>query len=145
MSMTEVNDQRRRYILYGAISVVLIGLLVWGLVRYQEHKATKQAQAKAAQLATQLRAAGLPVLTEDTAVRLFGTDGGAVCVDPNSALRRALTNFSVGNGAGGPGQRPVINNRAIFRAEEVILSVYCSDKLKGFRSFENSQHLAGTS
>jgi hypothetical protein len=68
-------------------------------------------------------------------VRVLGDDGGAVCADPSSALVRAGYFAQLGNGAAGPGQRPVIVADRLVQGEQMILQIYCPDQLDEFTQF----------
>jgi hypothetical protein len=114
----------------GAVLIVFIGI---GLYLYERRAADAQAQALADQLIAAFAAQGYPTPNRDTVVGLLGTDGGAVCADPGSALKQALRNDAISNGAGGPGQRPVIGAGSVVRAELLILEVYCPEQLPSVR------------
>ncbi|MEV7022625.1 hypothetical protein [Kitasatospora sp. NPDC093558] len=119
---------RHRWIYLGSI-VLLVAMLVTGLLSFTQLHATDLANRKAKQLSDALSSAGYPVPTQDQIVRTLGEDGGAVCDDPSNALTQAQWKYGMSNGAGGPGQRPVLSDREIVRAEAIVLSVYCPDKL----------------
>ncbi|MFI6874883.1 hypothetical protein ACIBL6_15730 [Streptomyces sp. NPDC050400] len=119
--------------LYIGVIVVLVALAVVGVIRYESVKKTNDATAKANQLADAAEAAGYPRPSTDAIVRALGTDGGAVCDDPASALETALWKINMSNGATGPGQRPVIADTKAVRAEEKVLEIYCPDQLDDFR------------
>ena len=68
---------------------------------------------------------------QDILVRSLGTDGGAVCDNPASALGKATLLDQITNGADFVGRRPVIVDRRILRGEALILQTYCPDKLRG--------------
>ncbi len=65
--------------------------------------------------------------------RTLGTGGGAVCEDPDGALKNALRRVSIANGATGPGRRPVIADERVLKAGTIVLQVYCPDKLDTYR------------
>lgn len=121
----------RRWIYIGSL-VLLIGLLITGIVSFRNIHRTNEANNKANQLRDSLVAAGLPAPDHDTIVRLFGTDGGAVCEDPGQALRNGADRVGLGNGAAGPGQRPVIGPSVVVEAERIILQTYCPNKVADF-------------
>jgi hypothetical protein len=122
--------------LYISIGVVLVALATWGVIAYRGHHASARANAKAEQLNQKFEANGLPTFadTEDIA-RLLGTDGGAVCDTPGKTLSQALTKFNLANGAGGPGQRPVISDTDVLKGEYLIVQTYCPQKLEDFKDF----------
>jgi hypothetical protein len=54
-------------------------------------------------------AAGSPRIPDQGQIaRAPGTDDGAACSDPSGAPKNALYRVNLANGAGGPGQRPII-------------------------------------
>ena len=58
---------------------------------------------------------------------MLGTDGGAVCNDPAGAMRKALLDSQLVNGAAFVGVRPVIASRNVVEGTLVVLHVYCPD------------------
>ncbi|MFE6871919.1 hypothetical protein ACFVFS_35940 [Kitasatospora sp. NPDC057692] len=123
---------RHRWIYLGAI-VLLVGMLVTGLLTYTQLHDTNEANRKAKQLSEALAAAGYPVPSQNQIVHTLGEDGGAVCEDPAGALQQAQWKYGMANGAGGPGQRPVLSDREVVLAETIVLSVYCPDKLAAIK------------
>lgn len=119
---------RHRWIYLGSI-VLLVAMLVTGLLSFSQLHATDRANEKAKQLSAKLSSAGYPVPTHDQITHTLGEDGGAVCEDPANALNQAQWTYGMSNGAGGPGQRPVLSDREIVRAEAIVLSVYCPGRL----------------
>jgi hypothetical protein len=120
--------------IYWIIGGVLVVLCVIGLVTYSGQKETQEAQAKAQELTQKLDAAGLPVPQDETIlVRTLGSDGGAVCDNPASALGKASLIDTITNGADFVGRRPVIIDRRVLRGEALILQVYCPDELQDYR------------
>ena len=117
-----------RWLYVGAI-VLLVGLAVVGVVRYENVTTDKQATDKADQLADAAVAAGYPRPDIGTIKRALGTDGGQACEKPGTALTTALWKINLANGATGPGQRPVIADRRAVQAEKKILEIYCPGKL----------------
>ncbi|MDY0816169.1 hypothetical protein [Kitasatospora purpeofusca] len=130
--MTSMMASRHRWIYLGAI-VLLVGMLVTGLLTYNQLHQTNEANRKAEQLGSALSAAGYPVPTQNQIVHTLGEDGGAVCEDPADALKQAQWNYGMSNGASGPGQRPVLSDREVVFAESIVLSVYCPDKLAAIK------------
>lgn len=63
---------------------------------------------------------------------MLGDDGGAVCADPNSALKKAILYGQLTNGAAGPGIRPVIADHRVVKGELLIIGIYCPDELPEF-------------
>ncbi|MFH9725957.1 hypothetical protein ACH4M4_23790 [Streptomyces sp. NPDC017254] len=131
MSPTRFASEHK-WVYIGAI-VILVALVVIGLVQYSAVRRTSQTAAKANQLNEELAKAGYPTPETDTTERLLGTDGGAVCEDPGSALTTALQRIQqLSNGATGPGMRPVIADTKAVEVERIVLQVYCPDKVDDF-------------
>ena len=121
--------------IYWIIGGVLVVLCVVGLVTYSGNKETKEAQDKAQQLTQKFQAAGLRVPEDQNVfVRSLGTDGGAVCDNPASALGKAALIDTITNGADFVGRRPVIIDRRILKGEALILQTYCPEKLPDYQS-----------
>ncbi|MFB7515487.1 hypothetical protein [Streptomyces sp. NPDC056144] len=122
---------QHKWIYWGAI-VLLVGLVVTGLIRYSAVRTNSKTEAKATQLQDELVKAGYSSPDTETIERLLGTDGGQVCEEPGNALKTALWKIQQSNGAGGPGQRPVISDAKALQAERIVLKVYCPDQLEEF-------------
>jgi hypothetical protein len=121
-------------VIYWIIGAVVVVLCVVGLITYSGKKETEEAQQKAQELTQALAQAGLPVpANQDIIVRSLGSDGGAVCDNPASALGRATLLDNLVNGASTVGRRPVIVDRSVIAGGVVILQVYCPDELEEFR------------
>ncbi|MEV5974385.1 hypothetical protein [Streptomyces sp. NPDC051921] len=127
MSPTEFAAQHK-WIYIGAI-VLLVALAVAGIVKYATVTTSNQSVAKANQLADAAVAAGYPRPDTDVIEQVLGTDGGAVCEDPASALKTALWRINLSNGAAFVGQRPVIADGRVLRAGAKIMEIYCPDEL----------------
>jgi hypothetical protein len=107
----------------------VIGLITYG---YAQHN--QAAEAKAQQLTQELQKAGIRVpASQDTIVNVLGTDGGPVCEDPAAALRKALVDQQLVNGAAFVGQRPVIGEVRLLDGARIVLQVYCPEKVDAFR------------
>ena len=119
--------------LYWIIGGVAILLAILGLITYSGKKEDQQAEQKAAQLSQSLQRAGLKPPDQDILVRSLGSDGGAVCDNPASALGRATLFDQMTNGADFVGRRPVIVDSRILVGEALILQTYCPEKLQQFR------------
>lgn len=116
------------------IIVVIVVLAVVGLITYGFHQHNEQAQAKAQQLTQELQKAGLQApVSQDTIVDVLGADGGPVCEDPAGALRKALVDQQIVNGAAFVGQRPIIGELRLVDGAVIVLQVYCPDKVDAFR------------
>jgi hypothetical protein len=124
--------QEHKWIYVGAI-VVLVVLAVVGIFTYTQQKATNEAHRKAQELNDALVAKGFRSFNTGRMADVLGTDGGAVCNDPNSALRRGLWLVEMSNGAGGPGMRPVIADSRILAAGAEVIRVYCPGKLADYQ------------
>jgi hypothetical protein len=126
------HDEHR--FLYWVIGVVVVVLAIVGLITYSGKKQTEQASAKAQQLTQAFQQAGLRVpADQDIITRSLGTDGGAVCDNPASALGRALLFDQLYNGAATVGRRPVIADTNVLKGELLILNTYCPEKVQQFR------------
>ncbi|MFE6760211.1 hypothetical protein ACFVDQ_42565 [Streptomyces sp. NPDC057684] len=128
MSPTRFASQHRW--IYVCAILLLLALMVVGIIQYDSVRTTNDAHKKANRLADELVAAGYSRPDAGGVVRTLGTDGGNVCDDPGSALKSGLWKIHLSNGAGGPGQRPVISDRRAVEAEAIVLGVYCPDKLE---------------
>ncbi|WP_371494430.1 hypothetical protein OG871_04925 [Kitasatospora sp. NBC_00374] len=131
MSPTRMASEHR-WIYIGSI-VVLVGLVIAGLLTYTQQKATNEAHRKANDLNDALVADGFASRNVENIALTLGTDGGAVCDDPNSALKRGLWLVQLANGAGGPGMRPVIVDKQILEAGAEVIKVYCPEKLDDYQ------------
>ncbi|GHG38169.1 hypothetical protein [Streptomyces zaomyceticus] len=131
MSPTRFASEHK-WIYIGAI-VILVGMAIAGLIKYSTVKRDTQTAAKANQLSEDLVAAGYPAPDTETVEYVLGTDGGAVCEDPGSALTTALQRIQqLTNGATGPGMRPIIADTKAIGAERIVLQVYCPEKVDDF-------------
>jgi len=120
--------------LYWIIGAVVLVLAIIGLITYSGKKQDQEAQQKAAQLTQSLQRAGLTVpVDQDIIVRSLGSDGGAVCDNPASALGRATLFDQITNGADFVGRRPIIVDSRILVGEALILQTYCPEKLQQFK------------
>jgi len=116
------------------IIVVIVVLAVIGLITYGFHQHNENAEAKAQQLTSELQKAGLRVpASQETIVNVLGTDGGPICEDPAAALRKALVDQQIVNGAAFVGQRPIIGEVRLLDGAVIVLQVYCPDKVDAFR------------
>lgn len=130
MSPTRFASEHK--VIYWGTIVILIGLVVTGLIRYENVKTSNETLSKANQLQEELVKAGYPSPDTDTIERLLGTDGGQVCEEPGNALKTALWKIQQANGAAGPGMRPVISDSKAVEVERIVLQVYCPDELQEF-------------
>ena len=133
-TVEETSTQKDRRLVYIVITVGLVLLLIICFVFYRSAQSSQQAQDKANQLIAALQKAGVRVVpSQEQIVRVLGDDGGAICKDPASALRKALLFSQLTNGAGGPGIRPVVVDSRIFKGELLVIQIYCPDQLPQFQ------------
>ena len=118
--------------LYILIGIGLLILVIAGTAVYRGHHENAQAKAKAQQLNDAFTAAGLEPQDVDSLAGTLGTDGGAVCDDPNGTLAKSLLKVNLAAGAGGIGQRPITIDKDTLRGQYLILKTYCPDKLGKF-------------
>jgi hypothetical protein len=124
------------------ILIVLVALAIGGIVTYRYAQRGKEADQKADQLTTELQAAGLRVpASHDTITNVLGADGGAICDNPSSALRKAIVDSQIVNGAASVGQRPIIGEVDLVTGTVIVLEVYCPDKVDAFQDAVASYRL----
>lgn len=138
-----VNDaartRRTTYFVLGAAFLLLVGV---ALLAFSSAKSTAEAQQKADQYISELAAAGLRTPTNEQVVRVFGDDGGAACVNPNSALKTGFVLGELTNGAAGPGLRPIIADNRVLQGQLLMIKVYCPEELAEFTEFVNQLKFA---
>lgn len=127
------TTSRSNLILYIVAGAIVVLLAVVALVSFHRTRETNRAQERATQLTAELQAAGLRVPKTDQIVRVLGDDGGAVCANPDDALRRGVLYGQLTNGAGGPGQRPVLADNKVVQGELLIIKVYCPQYVERFQ------------
>jgi Tfp pilus assembly protein FimT len=132
VSEYEVEDPKRTWIYWVAIGLLVVAMVI-GLFTFSSARSSQQAQDKADQLTAALQDAGLGAPSHDQIVRVLGDDGGALCEDPGSALRKAILFGQLVNGATGPGQRPIIADNRVVQGQLIALQVYCPDELADFK------------
>jgi hypothetical protein len=143
-TVEETATQKDRRVVYIVITVALVLLLIIALVFYRRAETSQEAQGKADQLIAALQKAGVrAVPSQEQIARVLGNDGGAICKDPGSALRKALLFSQLTNGAGGPGTRPVIVDSRIFKGELLVIQIYCPDELPRFQQIVDQLKTAG--
>ena len=134
--MVTVNDtERTRRITFVVLGVIFTILLIVALAVFRSAKDSATSRSKADQLATSFTKAGLPEPDRDQIIRTLGEDGGAVCANPDAALKQAVLNGLLVNGAGGPGQRPVLADRKALQGEALIIQTYCPEELPAFTEY----------
>lgn len=139
MSATEPRrevEHRDHVRLYTILGVAVLVLVIVGLFTYGYEQRTQAAEDKAAQLERRWEALGLPApANRDVLVRLYGTDGGAVCDTSGDDLAQALLRTALANGAAGPGQRAVTVDEDVVAGQRGVLETYCPDRLDDFDRF----------
>jgi len=130
---------------YWVIGAVLVVLVIVGLVTWNSATNNQEAQQKAAQLSQSFAKAGfaVPASTDDIA-RWLGTDGGAVCANPGTALGKATLLDFMTNGADFVGRRPVLVDRRILQGELLILQTYCPDTAAKYQDLISKFKFANT-
>ena len=136
--------EERNKVMYVVIGLILMVLIVIGLFTFHSKRSDSQANAKADQLIAALQAEGLRTPTKDQIVRVLGDDGGPLCDDPTGALKRAIVFGMLTNGAGGPGQRPVIADNNVLKGQQIAIGIYCPQELQTFTKFVNDLELENT-
>jgi hypothetical protein len=130
----ERDPYARRPIVNWVIGGSVLLLLVIALVGYNAEQNDAEAAAKADELIGKLHAAGLRVpVKPDTIITTLGHDGGAVCEDPGSALKKALLDTQITNGASFVGQRPIRASVNVLRGAALVIETYCPEELEAFR------------
>lgn len=142
MTITETSSTKKDRTTYIIVGVVVLVLIVVSLLTFHAGKSSQQAAQKANQLAATLTAAGVHAPNQEVLVRLLGDDGGAVCDDPNGALRKGILLGQLMNGAAGPGMRPIISDNRVVKGQLLVMKIYCPDKVPTFQEFVNSLNLA---
>ncbi|SDJ03280.1 hypothetical protein SAMN05444157_1378 [Frankineae bacterium MT45] len=127
------ESEKSNRVLYWVVAIVVVILVVIGLFAFKEAKTNQDAKDKAHTLSQKLTSAGLTAPKEETLVRTFGTDGGAVCENPANALGKATLLSLLSNGASFVGQRPVIVDRRVLQGELLILQTYCPEKVSKYQ------------
>jgi hypothetical protein len=124
---------RKQIVSYLAVTATFLALLLIAPALYRSAKSNVAAEEKAERLIARLDEVGLAAPSKQQIIRVLGDDGGAFCVDPTSALKEAMRDSQLSNGAGGPGQRPVIAAAVAIRGELAIIEVYCPEQLSEVR------------
>jgi hypothetical protein len=127
--------RRERLIIYVLVGAVVLILMVLGVVSWRNTKADQEAQRKADQLIAALTTAGAYTPSREQVIRVLGTDGGAICTNPDESLIKATLQAQLSNGAGGPGTRPVIADSRAVEGGILVISIYCPDRLPEFQKF----------
>jgi Tfp pilus assembly protein FimT len=142
MNVTVDNPKRTRWTTYIVLGIIFILLAGGALLAYSSAKESRQAEEKADQLISELNAAGLRAPSRDQIENVLGDDGGAICDDPNNALKRGVLHGMLTNGAGGPGVRPVIADNKVVQGQLLVIKVYCPDEAEEFAEFADNLKVA---
>jgi hypothetical protein len=138
-STNGAGQSPRRDVVPWLVGGLLVVLAVLGIVVFKQGHDERIARDRADQLVALYRSHDLPVpVSNKTIVRVFGTDGGAVCDNPNGSLTRAIQNQQLASG-GNVGSRPIRADRRVVTGEELILQVYCPSKLPAYRRYVDSK------
>jgi Tfp pilus assembly protein FimT len=133
-TVEETATQKDRRVVYIVITVALVLLLIICFVFYRSAQSSQEAQDKAGQLIAALQKAGVrAVPSQEQIVGVLGSDGGALCKDPASALGKSILFSQLTNGAAGPGIRPVIVDSKVFKGQLLVIQIYCPDQLPQFQ------------
>ena len=131
----------RRHRIEGWVIAGLIVILaiVFALI-FKPGKDTHAAQVKAGRLEALFTAHQLAVPVDNkTLIAVLGSNGGSVCATPAGALSKALKDQQFYNGAAGVGARPIRGSARIVQGEELVLQVYCPQKLPAFEKYVSGQ------
>jgi hypothetical protein len=132
-------SHRDHLVTYTILALIITAVAVAGLLRFSYQQRSEEAEQKAAQLQQLWTQLGLTsTLSRSSLVRLYGTDGGAVCDTSSRTLSQALLRTALANGAAGPGQRPVVVDRQVVAGERAVVQVYCPENLGDFDEFANN-------
>lgn len=135
MMTVDTSAKTRHWITWVVLGAIFIVLAAIALGVFRSAKASVQANNKADQLIAAIESAGYPAPTKEQITRTLGEDGGSICADPNSALRRAVLNAMLVNGAGGPGARPVIADSLAVKGQVLVMKIYCPEKVADFQQY----------
>jgi hypothetical protein len=130
-----MGTHRNRWVYWVAVGLLVVFVVI-GLASYRGARATQTANDKADELLAVLAEAGVdPLPSREQVVGVLGDDGGAACADPADALAQATLQAQLTNGATGPGQRPVVADSRLVRAQLAVMSVYCPDQLEAVQAY----------
>ena len=123
-----------------AIATLVVVLAVAGVVIYKHGKDNQVARARAGEVIALFEAHHLATpVTRNEVINVLGTNGGPVCANPNGALTQALRNQQFSNGAATVGSRPTRVSKEVVLGQELVIQVYCPQKLAGFRRYVNGK------
>ena len=139
----EKAPQRHRALYWGLAALVL-ALAIAGVLIYKHGKEDALARRRADQVVTLFAIHHLAVpVDHKTLIDVLGTDGGPVCADPNGALVNALQDQQYSNAAATVGSRPIRVDRQVLYGEELVVQVYCPQKLAALHTFVNGKAYYG--
>lgn len=133
--MNTTNTHKRTYIIVGIVFVVLV---VMGQLLWRGPQKNAEASAKAQQLIAAFELAGLKAPSEQQIVGTRGVDGGPVCETDFTELVQSNLNLLLANGAAQVGARGVIIDVKLLKAEAIVLTVYCPERLPEYEKFINN-------
>jgi glutamate:GABA antiporter len=120
------------------IAAALVILAIVLVPVFKQGKSTDLAKARANRVEALYAAHHLAVPVDDaTLVKVLGTNGGPVCATPAGALTKALKDQQFYNGAANVGARPIRASAKIVQGEQLVLQVYCPEKLAAFNRYAN--------
>jgi glutamate:GABA antiporter len=123
-----------------AIAALVVLLAVAGLVVYKHGKDNQLARARADEVIALFEVHHLVTpVSRNEVINVLGTNGGPACASPNGALTRALRNQQLSNGAATVGSRPIRDSKQVVLGEQLVIQVYCPEKLPGFRQYVNAK------
>lgn len=139
--MSPVVAGRRRWPVYTAWGLLLVGLLavmIVGFSNRQTNRDMSAADAKAAELVAAFDAAGLEPLDQGVVADVLGSDGGIACTDPEGTLAIAARRTGLENGAAGPGMRASAFPEQLLTAGRLVLETYCPEVVDDYEDFVGS-------
>ena len=135
-----LSDRRRHRFELWAIAALLVILALVLVLVYKPAPDNHLARAKAQRVEALYAAHGLAVpVDERTLTSILGTNGGSVCANATSALSKAAQDVSLANGGATVGIRPIRADRTVVEGEQIILQVYCPEKLPAFDKYVNAK------
>ena len=133
------SDARHRTVVL-TIALVLIVLAVVGVSTFKQGKNDHLARTRANRVIHLFAVHHLPVPVDHaTLVDVLGNNGGPVCANPSGALTKALQDEQLTNGAATVGVRPIRGARLVVAGEELVLQVYCPQKLAAYLDYVNGK------
>lgn len=128
-----MNDRK----IYWIVGTLFGVLLVVMLATWHYNRSSAEARQKAQALVAATQAAGLRVPADPERVaRVLGTDGGMVCDIAGNKLQNGYLKTRLGVG-GEFYYRPVTIDRRVLEGVNLIVRIYCPDKLGAVQRFEN--------